>query len=91
MERFLKALLKQAPLHRLLQIAPPSMTTGSYVDDPQIAETFQRLGAQYQAVAQKLGTAFLDANGWNVELTYDVVHFSECGHRAFSVEIGKRL
>lgn len=67
------------------------MALGAWVDNPQIVETSQRLGAQYRALAQKLGIAFADANDWDVELTYDGVHFSERGHRAFSVGIGKWL
>jgi len=91
MEGFLAALLKQAPSCQLLLIAPPPMALGAWVDDPKIVETSQRLGAQYQGLAQKLGIAFADANDWNVELTFDGVHFSERGHRAFFAGIGKRL
>lgn len=91
MERFLAALLKQAPSCQLLLIAPPPMALGAWVDDSKIVETSQHLGSQYQSVAQKLGIAFADANGWNVELTFDGVHFSERGHWAFFAGIGKRL
>lgn len=91
MKRFLKALLEQTPPCQFLLIAPPPMALGAWVDNPQIVETSQRLGAQYRALAQKLGIAFADANDWDVELTYDGVHFSERGHRAFSVGIGKWL
>lgn len=91
MERFIGTLLEQAPPCQFLLIAPPPMALGAWVDDPKIVETSQRLGAQYQGLAQKLGIAFADANDWNVELTFDGVHFSECGHRTFFVEIGKRL
>ena len=72
-------------------IAPPPMALGAWVDDPRIIETSQRLGVQYQAVAQELGIAFADANDWNVELAYDGVHFSEHGHKAFSIGISKGL
>lgn len=91
MERFLAALLKQAPSRQLLLIAPPHMALGAWVDDLMIVATSQHLGSQYQSVAQRLGIAFADANGWNVELTFDGVHFSERGHWAFFAGIGKRL
>lgn len=91
MEQFLTTLLKQAPPCQLLLIAPPPMTLGAWVDDPQIVETSQHLGSKYQGLAQKLGIAFADANAWGVELTYDGVHFSERGHSAFFAGIGKRL
>lgn len=91
MEQFLTALLEQAPPCRVLLIAPPPMTMGAWVDDPKIVETSHRLGMQCQALAQKLGVAFANANDWDVELAYDGVHFSECGHSAFFAGIGKRL
>lgn len=91
MEWLLTTLLKRVPFLQPLLIAPPPMTLGAWVDDPKIVETSQRLGAQYQGLAQKLGIAFADANDWNVELTYDGVHFSERGQRAFFMGIGKRL
>ena len=91
MERFLTALLEQAPPCQLLLIAPPPMALGAWVGDPEIVEASQRLGAQYRVTAQKLGIAFADANDWDVELTFDGVHFSEQGHWAFSAGIGKCL
>lgn len=91
MERFIGTLLEQAPLCQFFLIAPPPMALGAWVDDPRIIETSQRLGVQYQAAAQKLGIAFADANDWNVELAYDGVHFSERGHKAFSIGISKEL
>lgn len=91
MERFLAALLKQAPSCQLLLIAPPHMALGAWVNDSKIVETSQHLGSQYQGLAQRLGIAFADANAWGVELAYDGVHFSERGHRAFFAGIGKRL
>ena len=36
------------------------------------------------AKAEKLGIYFADAGAWNIELTFDGVHFSEEGHRAFA-------
>lgn len=37
-----------------------------------------------EVLARRMGTAFADAGQWNIELTYDNVHFSEAGHRAFA-------
>ncbi len=91
MERFLMALLEQVPSCQLLLITPPPVTLGAWVDDPKIVQTSQHLGAHYQALAQRRGVTFADAGDWDVELTYDGVHFSERGHRAFSAGIGKRL
>lgn len=91
MERFLNSLLEQKLSCQFLLIAPPPVALGAWVDDPRIVETSRRLGAHYQATAQKLGISFADAKDWNVELAYDGVHFSESGHRAFSDGIGNSL
>lgn len=84
-------LLEQAPPCQFLLIAPPAMTLGAWVDEPKIVETSHCLGPHYQTAAQKLGIAFANADDWNIELTYDGVHFSERGHWAFFSGIRKRL
>lgn len=91
MARFLSVLLDQAPPFRFLLITPPPMTLGAWVDDPKIVETSQSLGTHYQTAAQKLGIAFANADDWNIELTYDGVHFSERRHWAFFSGLCKRL
>ena len=91
MEQFLRALFKQGPSCRFLLIAPPPMMLGAWVDDPKLVESSRHLGRHYQQVAQTLDIAFADAGGWNVELSYDGVHFSERGHLAFFSGIRRRL
>ena len=91
MERFLRTLLEQAPPCKLLLVAPPTVTLGAWVDNPKIVETSQCLGAHYRAAAQTLGITFADAGDWKVELTYDGVHFSELGHRAFFLGLSRQL
>ena len=82
MEAFLRYL--QPKCGRLLLIAPPPMKRGAWVaEDSLIAESV-KLEETYQALSQKLGIAFADAGQWNVELTFDGVHFTEAGHRAFA-------
>ncbi len=85
MERFLTSLLEEVPLScKVLLIAPPPMKAGAWVDDSGALEESRRLAGCYEALAQKLGTPFADAGTWSVELTFDGVHFSETGHRAFA-------
>lgn len=90
-EQFLRILVEQAQSCRILLISPPPMTLGAWVDNPKIVETSQCLGTHYQTAAQKLSIAFANADDWNIELTYDGVHFSERGHWAFFSGLCKRL
>lgn len=77
--------LEEVPASReVLLIAPPPMKAGTWVDDPATLEESQRLAGCYEALARRLGIQFADAGTWDVELTFDGVHFSEAGHRAFA-------
>ena len=87
MEAFLTA-LSGFPL---LLIAPPRMQRGAWVESDELVDASAALAAQYQALAQKLNVRFLDAGSWNVELTFDGVHFSPAGHRAFAEGLRKSL
>ncbi len=80
MEAFLQA-LSDFPL---LLIAPPKMQPGAWVDSDDLIEASVALAVLYAALARKLGIRFLDAGDWNVDLTFDGVHFSPAGHRAFA-------
>lgn len=91
MERFLKALLEQNLPCRLLLIAPPPMVPGAWVGSQKMMETSQCLGTHYKMAAEKLGVDFVDTKDWNVDLSYDGVHFSECGHLIFSSKISSIL
>lgn len=86
MERFLSALLAGVPVElRVLLIAPPPMEPGGWVPDPALIRESHRLADCYETLAKRLGVFFADAGKWDVELTFDGVHFSEAGHRAFTV------
>ena len=77
---------------RLLLVAPPPMVPGPWAEDRQVREESRRLGPCYQALAERLeGVAFADAGAWGVELSYDGVHFSEAGHRAFAAGMAAAL
>lgn len=88
MEKFLAAVLTETQNDlKVLLVAPPPMKLGAWVSDLSTLEESQRLAGCYQAVAQQLGIAFADADTWDIGLTYDGVHFSEKGHRAFTTGI----
>lgn len=38
----------------------------------------------YEALANRLGLSFADADEWDIELAYDGVHFTEEGHARFA-------
>lgn len=90
MERFLSALLTEAP-HRVLLVAPPPMEPGAWVPDLALIRESKRLAEYYEDLANRLGIAFADAGKWNVELAFDGVHFSERGHRVFAAELSEVL
>ena len=82
MEAFLRYL--QPKYGQLLLIAPPPMKRGAWVMEESLIAESVNLGQTYQALSQKLGIAFANAGRWNVELTFDGVHFTEAGHCAFA-------
>ena len=88
MEGFLRRLADHPVIRdggtRLLLIAPPPMVPGAWVGEARLLTQSARLGGCYGALAQRLGIAFADAGNWGVGLTFDGVHFSEAGHRAFA-------
>ena len=86
MESFLSALLAEVPAGlKVLLIAPPPMEPGVWVPDPALIWESHRLADCYETLAKRLGIFFADAGKWDVELTFDGVHFSEAGQRAFTV------
>lgn len=82
MERFLEAL--PVAREKILLVAPPLMRLGPWVTEERTLAASRELNRRYRPLAQRMGTAFADAGQWNIELTYDNVHFSEAGHRAFA-------
>ena len=69
---------------QLLLIAPPPMKRGAWVTEESLITESVKLAEAYQSMSQKLGIAFVNAGQWNVELTFDGVHFTDAGHRAFA-------
>lgn len=92
MERFLTTLLADVPPSlRVLLVAPPPMRPGAWVPDERLIEESQQLVACYKTLAQRLGIHFADTRTWDVDITFDGVHFSELGHRTFAEEMQKTL
>ena len=82
MEAFLNPLLPHCG--KVLLVAPPPMKRGAWVPtDALVAESIH-LTEEYQRLAEKLNIPFADTRPWNIELTFDGVHFTEVGHHSFA-------
>lgn len=68
----------------VLLIAPPPLTSGTWVSDSRSQAQSTRLAWYYERTARQLGAAFADSGAWGVELSFDGVHFTEAGHAAFA-------
>ncbi len=87
------AFLHPLPPHckQILLVAPPPMKRGAWVPtDEPVAESI-RLAEEYKFLAEKMNITFVDTRNWNIELTFDGVHFTETGHRTFAENLGKEL
>lgn len=85
MENFLKLLL---PHHKnILLVAPPPMKRGAWVPSDELVVESSYLAAEYKVLAEELNISFVDTRHWNIELTFDGVHFTEEGHHTFAHEM----
>lgn len=89
MEAFLRASKPQCK--RILLVAPPPMKRGAWVPEDSLVAESVRLGLEYRMLAETLGVSFVDTGSWNVELTFDGVHFTEAGHHTFASLIAEYL
>lgn len=85
MERFLKHIDWEKS--RILLIAPPSMQRGEWVSTQTLMDASVALRDAYRDLTECIGVRFADAGEWSIPLTYDGVHFTEEGHRAFAEKI----
>lgn len=82
MEAFLAAQLHC--FRKILLVCPPPMKRGAWVPDDELVDRSVRLAEEYQLLAEKLNISFADTRGWNIDLTFDGVHFTEKGHHSFA-------
>ena len=76
---------------RVLLIAPPPVTLGSWVPSQQLIDNSRTFAQFCQALVEQLGIRFADAEKWDISLAYDGVHFTEQGHRAFAAGLLEEL
>lgn len=80
----MEAFLAEIDKDNLLLIGPPPMQFGEWVPDRSMIDASKELNHAYKALAERLGIHFADAGEWDISLTFDGVHFTEEGHRAFA-------
>ena len=69
---------------KILLISPPPMQLGEWVPIQSLIDASKELNHEYKALAERLGIPFADAGAWDIPMTFDGVHFTEDGHRAFA-------
>ena len=89
MEAFLEGM--DLDRSRILLIAPPPMKRGEWVTSQTLVDASCALGREYEALSRRMGVGFADAGEWRIPLTFDGVHFTEEGHRAFAEGLALRI
>ena len=89
MESFISAVRETRK--QILLIAPPPLQDGEWTRSTELIEESEKLGKLYRELAERTGVLFADADKWNVELTFDGVHFSAEGHALFAKGLTERL
>ena len=89
MEAFLTPLLPHCK--QILLICPPPIKRGAWVPTDELVTESIHLAEEYKFLAEKLNIPFVDTREWNMELTFDGVHFTEDGHHVFAENLGKEL
>ena len=79
MERFLRRVTVP-----VLLIAPPPMIPGAWVENSRLPSVSRELADCYRQLAAERNLEYANAGDWNVELSFDGVHFSPAGHRSFA-------
>ena len=82
----MESFLARIPLEKsqILLVGPPRMKRGAWITNDRLLDDCVRLNAAYRAAAEKLGIRFADATDWDIEATFDGVHYSKQGHVAFA-------
>ena len=82
MEAFLIPLLPYCK--QILLVTPPPMKRGAWVPTDELLAESILLAETYRLLAEKLNIPFIDTRNWDIELTFDGVHFTENGHHTFA-------
>ena len=77
--------------HNILLVAPPALKRGAWVPTDALVTASEQMAEAYALLAQRQNVTFLNAAQWDIELTYDGVHFTEAGHHAFAKQLAAFL
>ena len=85
----METFLARIPLEKtkIVLIGPPRMKPGAWITDDRLLEDCVRLNVAYRTVAERLGVRFVDATDWDIDVTFDGVHYSEKGHKTFAEQL----
>ena len=75
----------------ILLISPPLLQSGEWGMDDDVLEESQDLGDQYKKLAVEKGCLFADAGEWDIDISFDGVHFSPEGHAVFAQKMEELL
>ena len=75
----------------ILLVAPPPMKRGAWVPNDELVNESIHLVEKYKKLAGEGNIPFADTRGWNMELAFDGVHFTEKGHHTFAAKIASIL
>ena len=89
MERFIGPIIDMGK--PVLLIAPPVLQYGEWVLDDDLVDESENLGGAYRELAERKGCLFADSGEWNIEMTFDGVHFSPEGHAVFAQKLEEIL
>ena len=89
MDRFISPIIDMGK--PVLLISPPVLQYGEWVLDDDLVDESQDLGRAYREFADSKGCLFADSAEWNIEMTFDGVHFSPEGHAVFAEKLGDVL
>ena len=87
MDAFLHPLLPH--YNSILLVSPPPLKRGAWVPTDELVAASIQLAEEYKLLAEKLNMPFVDTRHWNIDLTFDGVHFTEEGHHAFAENLRK--
>lgn len=57
------------------------------MSDKRLLEECVQLNVAYGTIEEKLGVRFVDATDWDIEVTFDGVHYSEKRHQTFAEQL----
>ncbi|MBR2705884.1 MAG: lipase [Mogibacterium sp.] len=76
---------------KILLISPPLLQPGEWTMDDEALEESQSIGELYKKTASVRGCRFADSAEWDIDISFDGVHFSPEGHARFAEKLNEIL